>query len=233
MPEKGGDQDDRPSASIEASGRAAKLRPPNDDDWAAVIYQFRVLRSFEDSTVLARAEALPALLEDDATALCDIADEVDRTLDTHANIYSYRASAVIARIEGKGYVDDVFWIYVRGELIQHLLETVKQSPSALRQRAFALRDASEDAKSTLDLYLRHAKRLRGRRGPAPSIAMFTLFMTTDRWRVSILEIARRLVAAGVPDESASDEPDAVKRWVAILEKARKRARELRKTKGTG
>lgn len=78
-----------------------------------------------------------------------------------------------------------------------------------------------------------AKRLRGKRGPPPSIAMYTLFETTDRWRVSILEIARRFDAAGVPDEGASDEPDPIKRWMDILERAQSRARDLRKTKGPG
>jgi hypothetical protein len=217
----------------EASGRAVKLRPPSDSDWAAAIYQFTIYRAFENSAVLALAQALPALLEEYAAAICKIADDYDRTLDSPDNIYKYRASDVVAQIEGKGYAADAFWIHVRDGLIQHLIEPVKQSPSALRQRAYALRDASEDAQHVLDQYLNHAKRLRGKRGPVPSIAMFTLFITTDRWKVSILEIARRFDAAGLDDESETDEPDRVRRWVAILTKARKRARELRNLKGTG
>jgi hypothetical protein len=217
----------------EAGGRGARLRPPSDDDWGAVIYQFRIFRSFEDSTVLQRAEALPALLEEEAAALCGIADEVDRTLDTHANVWKYRASTILARVESRGYVNDTLWDHVRGELVQHLLEAVEQSPSSLRQRAFALRNASEDAQSTLNMYAGHVKRLRSSRGPAPSVAMYTLFAATDRWRVSILEIARRFVATNVPSESTSDEPDPIAQWKGILEKARGRARKLRKTKGTG
>lgn len=235
MPGKGGDDPPkiRTRPESEASGRAATLRPPSDSDWGAVIYQFRIFRSFEDSTVLQRAEALPAVLEEEAAALCGIADEVDRTLDTRANVWTYRASVILGRVEARGYAADVLWDHVRGELIQHLLEAVEQSPSSLRQRAFALRNASEDAQSTLNMYAGHVKRLRSSRGPAPSVAMYTLFAATDRWRVSILEIARRFVSANVPSESASDEPDPVAQWKGILEKARGRARKLRKAKGTG
>jgi len=217
----------------EAGGRGIKLRPPSDDDWSAVIHTFRILRGFEDSTVLQRAEALPAVLEKEASTLCDIADELDRTLSTSADLSKYRASAIIARIEGKGYTDDAFWNHVRDELCLHLLEAVMMSPSAVRQRAFALRNAAEDAQSTVDMYTEHAENLRGSRGPAPSVAMYTLFATTDRWRSSILEIARRFVAAGVPSESDADEPDPLEQWKGILEKAQRRARKRRKTKGTG
>lgn len=230
MPGKEGDQRGRPPT--EASSRP-KLRPPSDSDWAAVVYRFRIFRSFEDSKILERANAVPALLEEDAAAICAIADEVDRTGDTSTNIYKYRASEVIAQIEGKGHTHDEFWHHVRGSLVEHLTEPVKQSPSALRQRAYALRDASEDAKSTLGMYNGLVKRLRGKRGPPPSIAMYTLFETTDRWKVSILEIARQLDKAGVSDESDSDEPDPIKRWTDILERAQSRARDLRKTKGSG
>jgi hypothetical protein len=167
----------------EAGGRGTRLRPPSDGDWAAVIFTFRVLRSFEDAMVLQRAEALPAVLEEEASALCSIADELDRTLDTRADVWRYQASVIIARVEGKGYADDVFWHHVRGELVRHLLEPVERSPSALRQRAFALRNAAEDAQSTVDMYTERAKRLRGsrKRGPPPSVAMYTLFTSTDHW----------------------------------------------------
>lgn len=230
MAAKGDDQRGRPPT--EASSRP-KLRPPSDSEWAAEIYRFRIFRSFLDSKILERANALPALLEEDAAALCTIADEVDRTGDTSTNIYNYRASEIIKRIEDSGCIHDEFWHHVKGALAEHLIEPVKQSPSALRQRAYALRDASEDAKSTLDMYNGLVKRLRGKRGPPPSIAMYTLFETTDRWKVSILEIARQFDKAGVPDESDSDEPDPIKRWTDILERAQSRARDLRKTKGTG
>lgn len=231
MSGKGGDQRDR--ATAEGGSRPVRLRPPSDADWAAEIYRFAIFRAFEDSTVLARATALPAILEREAATLCGIADEVDRTLDTTANVFEFRASAVLARIEAKGYGADLLWLHVRNELIEHLLEPVKQSPSALRQRAYAIRDASDRAKETLGLYTRYVKRLRGARGPSPSVAMFVLFETADRWRSSTREIARRFVAADVLAESTSDEPDPVEQWAAILTKARKRARELRTTKATG
>jgi hypothetical protein len=135
-----------------------------------------------------------------------VADELDRTLNTDANIYKYRASTILGRVEARGYAtDDAFWIHVRGELVQHLLEAVEQPPSALRQRAYALRNASEDAQSTLDLYARHVKRLRSSRGPAPSVAMYTLFASTDRWKVSILEELLALDQWPVPKPDDADD----------------------------
>jgi hypothetical protein len=89
VPGKGGDDPPKIRPRTEASSRAAALRQPSDNDWAAVVYQFRIFRSFEDSAVLQRAEALPAVLEEEAAALCGIADELDRTLNTDANIYKY------------------------------------------------------------------------------------------------------------------------------------------------
>jgi hypothetical protein len=198
-----------------------------------VIYRFRIFRSFEYAPVFVRANALPTLLEGEAATLCAIADEVDRTLNTNKNVYLYRASQIIARIEGNGYTNDEFWHHVRATLLEHLIEPVKESPSALRQRAYALRDASEDAKSTVDMFTAVAKTLKGKRGPSGSVAMYTLFETTDRWRVSVFAIAERLVDAGVPDESDSDEPNPIKRWTGVLERARDRARKRRTAKGPG
>jgi len=53
-------------------------------------------------------------------AICAIADEFDRTLDTR-HLYAFRASEVIARIEVNGHIDDEFWHHVGSDRVFHVV----------------------------------------------------------------------------------------------------------------
>jgi hypothetical protein len=200
---------------------------PTDDDWTLAVMRFRILRELEDPDAFRRAKQLPVLFEREATAIYRIADTLERTGKTSADLSKYTGTAIANRIVAKGYFDDmiavvfVAWAFPNDS--PRIIAT--RSPKALRHWAGIVHGVSEQIQRVIDYYLEHAVKFRkGTRGRYPSVAMYFLFQTADGWGATIPEIARRLIDNEARSEGVSDDPDPAMRWQVILKKARGAAR---------
>jgi len=199
---------------------------PTDTDWDEAILRFQFFRRLEKPDDLRRARRLPQLLSELAQEVYDIANELERTGELHANIAEYGARKISDRITLSGYAFEVRHGLVPLEFLDALPELLVESPADLRGWAHGLKNSADRAQRLVELYDECVQRLRGKRGGRfPSVSMYWLIQKTDEWGSTVPEIARQLLKRGMSPESKSDDPNPQRQWEAQLKKARVRARK--------